>query len=69
MTKRECAIVTACTGRSMHQGDGLKALYDYLSEKAGRPVFTHELVDVCDLYEEEILDDFIKLAKEATDAT
>lgn len=67
MTKRECAIVTACTGRSMVRGETLEALYKYLEEKAGRPVYTHEIPDILDLYEEEILDDFIELAKTATE--
>lgn len=32
MTEREKAIVTAYTGICMFQGDGLKALYEYLDE-------------------------------------
>lgn len=67
MTKRECAIVTAYTGRSMVQGETIGAFYRYLEEKAGRVVYTHEIPDILDLYEEEILDDFINLARTATE--
>ena len=67
MTKRECAIVTAFTGTAMLQGEDLRYLYEYLSDKAGRPVMTHELAAVAERYEEEILEDFRRLCKEATD--
>ena len=40
MTKREAAIVTAYTGKLI--GD-IGALYEYLTELFGRPVYTHEL--------------------------
>ena len=67
MTKRECAIVTAFTGTAMLQGEDLHYLYEYLSNKAGRPVMTHELAAVAERYEEEILEDFINLARTATE--
>jgi hypothetical protein len=53
----------------MLQGEDLRYLYEYLSNKVGRPVMTHELAAVAERYEEEILEDFRRLCKEATDAT
>ena len=63
MTKRECAIIMAYTGYCMLQDNDLNVFYEYLSEKYGRPVFTHELVS---LDTQEISkEDFIKLCESA----
>ena len=42
MTDRERAIVMAYTGVVMLAGDKLHIFYEYVAEKAGRPVWTHE---------------------------
>jgi hypothetical protein len=67
MTKQECAIVTAYTEISMLRGDDLKYLYRYLSEIIGRPVFTHEIPEVCELFRDRIKADFISLCRNASD--
>lgn len=67
MTKHECAIVTAHTGITMLRGDDLKYLYHYLSEIIGRPVFSHELPAVCELFRGKIMEDFIALCRNASD--
>lgn len=69
MTKQECAIVMAYTGKVMLTGDNLGIYYKYLEKILGRPVWTHELADKA--VQKEIKDksynDFIKLCREATD--
>ena len=58
MTDRERAIVMAYTGVVMLAGDKLGIYYDYVSEKIGRPVFTHELAHqdtIRDLAREDFL--------------
>lgn len=65
MTVRECAIIEAYTGICMLTGNKRKYFYEYVEEKLGRPVFTHELVD--DYIQKEIkmavYDDFIELCR------
>ena len=64
MNDREKAIVMAFTGWTTLEGDRLKAFYDYLSEKAGRPVYTHEFAFITDVMcRQEIKADFIALCK------
>lgn len=63
MTVRECAVVEAFTGVCMLTGDKRKYFYEYIEEKLGRPVYTHELADD-NTYQEirkAAYDDFIKL--------
>lgn len=67
MTKQECAIVTAYTEISMLRGDDLKYLYRYLSEIIGRPVFSHEIPEVCEQFRDRIKADFIALCRNASD--
>lgn len=58
MTDHERAIVMAYTGVVMLAGDKLGVYYDYVSEKIGRPVFTHEFVHydkIRDLSREDFL--------------
>ena len=61
MTDRERAIVMAYTGVVMLAGDKLDVFYKYVSEKLGRPIYTHEFIE----YEEKIRglakDDFLSL--------
>ena len=58
MTDREKAVVMAYTGVVMLAGDKLKVFYDYVSEKIGRPVFTHELPTLHDAIKEAAFPDF-----------
>ena len=67
MTKHECAVVTAYTGFSMLKGDDLKYLYNYLSGFIGRPVYTHEIPAVAEVYKEQIRKDFLALCRNASD--
>lgn len=59
MTDRERAIVMAYTGVVMLVGDKLGVFYEYISEKAGRPVFTHEMQE--DFLKDLSRDDFMEL--------
>lgn len=63
MTDRERAIVMAYTGVVMLKKDKLDIFYDYLSEKFGRKVYTHELpfLIVTEKIKEVSYEDFIKL--------
>lgn len=45
MTDREKAIIMAYTGYAMLTGDKLGLFYQYIQEKVGRPVMTHELAE------------------------
>lgn len=67
MTKRECAIVMAYTGVCMLAGKNLPVFLDYVEEKLGRPVYTHELSKLEEEIKEEAECDFLKLCKTATD--
>lgn len=65
MTDREKAIVMAYTGYTMLAGDKLGIYYQYVQEKLGRSVMTHELVyeEVQDAIREASKEDFIALAQ------
>lgn len=67
MTKRECAIVMAYTGVCMLAGENLPIFYEYIEEKIGRPVYTHELPGLEEEIKEKTERDFLKLCKTATD--
>lgn len=58
MTRREAAIVTAYTGYFIGE---LGDLYNYLSELAGRPIFTHEIPALLDEYHSKIKQDFVEV--------
>ena len=62
MTDREKAIVMAYTGIAMLVGDKIDEFYKYLAELYGRPVYTHELVNL-DIASKAKAD-FIKLCQE-----
>lgn len=66
MTDREKAIVMAYTGYAMLAGDKLGIYYQYVQEKLGRSVMTHELAyeEVQDAIKEAAKEDFIALAKD-----
>lgn len=61
MTDRERAIVMAYTGVVMLVGDKLGVFYDYVSEKLGRPIYTHEFDDNEETIRELAKDDFLSL--------
>lgn len=63
MTKREKLIVGAYTGILMTDFD---SLHEFIEEKLGRPVLTHELADklVVDEIKEAFKKDFLKLCAE-----
>lgn len=65
MTDREKAIVMAYTGVTMLAGDKLDIFYQYVSEKLGHCVMTHELAfpEVQDAITDAAKNDFIELAK------
>ena len=58
MTRREATIVSAYTRYFIGE---LGDLYNYLSELAGRPVFTHEIPALLDEYHSKIKQDFVML--------
>ena len=66
MTDREKAIVMAYTGCTMLAGDKLGIFYQYVQEKLGRSVMTHELAykKVQDAINEAVKEDFIAIAKD-----
>lgn len=61
MTDRERAIVMAYTGVVMLAGDKLGVFYDYVSEKLGRPIYTHEFDDYEETIKKLAKDDFLSL--------
>lgn len=65
MTDREKAIVMAYTGYTMLAGNKLGIYYQYVQEKLGRSVMTHELAyeEVQDAIREASKEDFIAIAK------
>ena len=65
MTDREKAIVMAYTGVVMLSGDKLGIYYQYVREKLGQCVMTHELAfpEVQDAIADAAKNDFIELAK------
>lgn len=71
MTDREKAIVMAYTGITMLNGDKFDIFHQYVKEKLGRPVFTHEMG--LDLVAEEIKkaaeEDFLELCERQEDDT
>ena len=69
MTKHECAVVMAYTGIAMLQGKDLELYYNYISEKLGRHVYTHELAANEMMYKIKKASkaDFVKLCEEAKD--
>jgi HEPN domain-containing protein len=67
MTKRECAIVMAYTGVCMLAGENFSIFLNYVEEKLGRTVYTHELPELADEIKEKTERDFLKLCKTASD--
>lgn len=69
MTLRERVIVETYTGFCMTKGDEREAVYKYMDEIMGRPVFTHELANepVIKELQEKSKVDFMALGKCGTD--
>lgn len=65
MTDREKAIVTAYTGIMMLSGDKMDTFIDYVSEKIGHRVMTHELghTETWDEIKKVCSEDFFELCK------
>ena len=63
MTKQEKLIVSAYTGVLMTD---MSSLQEYIEQKLGRPVWTHELAshDVFNEIKAAVKEDFLKLCKE-----
>ena len=61
MTDRERAIVMAYTGVVMLCGDKLHVFYEYVAEKLGRTIYTHEFIDQAETIKELSKDDFRSL--------
>lgn len=61
MTDREKAIVMAYTGVTMLKDDKLQIFYKYVEEIMGRPIWTHEMVQLADEIKEKSKDDFMSL--------
>lgn len=61
MTDRERAIIMAYTGTVMLSGEKLDVFYEYVSEKLGRPIWTHEFIDHADTIKALSKEDFLSL--------
>ena len=61
MTDRERAIIMAYTGIVMLCGDKLNIFYEYVSEKLGRPIWTHEFLDQAETIKALSKEDFLSL--------
>lgn len=61
MTDREKAIVMAYTGVTMLKDDKLQIFHRYVEEIMGRPIWTHEMVQLADDIKEKSKDDFMAL--------
>lgn len=68
MTKRECAIVEAYTGICMLTGEDTRYFYEYIKDKLGFLIYTHELADkeVQQKIKDASKQDFIELCRTAT---
>lgn len=64
MTDREKAIVMAYTGVTMLKDDKLQIFYKYVEEIMGRPIWTHEMVQLADEIKEKSKADFMALCAE-----
>lgn len=66
MTYQECVIVSAYTGVLMCD---FPDMHEYIETKLNRPVFTHELADVCvqDEIKKAVKQDFISLCQHRKD--
>ena len=65
MTKDECAIVMAYTGKAMLQGYDINIFYHYIEHLMGRPVYTHEIPTLTEQIKTKSKKDFIMLCENA----
>ena len=65
MTLEDRVIVETYTGYCMTSGDERNAVYKYMEQLLGRPVYTHELAQksVVKMLQEKSKADFIELCK------
>ena len=63
MTLKEKVICEAYTGICFCTGEDRNELYKYLSEKMGRPVYTHEIAANFEKIKAASRDDFVKVCK------
>lgn len=68
MTKHECAIVMAYTGKCMLTGNDFNIFHKYVEDIMGRPVYTHEMgiPTIVDEIKEKSKKDFLELCANAT---
>lgn len=68
MTDKEKAIVMAYTGTAMLVGDKFDIFHQYIEEKMGRPIWTHELAfkEVWAEIKEATREDFNRLCRETS---
>ena len=68
MTDKEKAIVMAYTGTAMLVGDKFDIFHQYIEEKMGRPIWTHELASkkVWEEIKEATREDFTRLCRETS---
>lgn len=68
MTDKEKAIVMAYTGIAMLVGDRFDIFHQYIEEKMGRPIWTHELAskEVWAEIKEATREDFNRLCRETS---
>lgn len=64
MTQREKAICELVTGVCFCEGDQREAVYKYVSELLGRPVYTHEFPAMYEKLKELAMPDFMTMCKE-----
>lgn len=63
MTIEEKVICECYTNIAFCMGEERKEVYKYLSSKANRTVYTHEMLEVIKEHQEEIKKDFIDVCK------
>ena len=63
MTLKEKVICEAYTGICFCTGEDRNALYKYLSEKMGRPVYSHEFATNFEKIRDISREDFVKVCK------
>lgn len=68
MTDKEKAIIMAYTGIAMLVGDKFDIFHQYIEEKMGRPIWTHELAskEVWAEIKEATREDFNRLCRETS---
>lgn len=63
MNIREKAICECYTGSVFCEGEERDAIYEYLSIKEGREIYTHEILDIVKKHKDSIKQDFIDVCE------